>query len=65
MSEKQAFTIAEWCARWGLCRASFYNLDRRGEAPRSIKVGTRRLITISAEREWAERREAASNKEAA
>jgi excisionase family DNA binding protein len=53
-----AYTIDEWCRRHRLSRATFYNLLRRGEAPRVMKVGIRTLISREASDEWRRRLEA-------
>jgi hypothetical protein len=62
-SDKAAYSIDEFCARNGICRVSLYNYWRRGVGPRSFKVGSRRLITAEAERDWHRdrEREAAAN----
>jgi excisionase family DNA binding protein len=53
-----AFTIDEWCRRHRLSRATFYNLLKRGEAPRVMKVGVRTLISREASDEWRKQLEA-------
>jgi hypothetical protein len=52
-----AYTIDEWCRRHRLSRATFYNLLRRGEAPRVMKVGIRTLISREASADWRKRLE--------
>ena len=52
-----AYTIDEWCRRHRLSRATFYNLLRRGEAPRVMKVGIRTIISREASEEWRRRLE--------
>jgi predicted DNA-binding transcriptional regulator AlpA len=47
-----AFGIATFCKRNDISRALFYKLDKQGKAPRTFKVGRRRLMTPAAEREW-------------
>jgi hypothetical protein len=49
---RQAYTIDEFCAAHGFCRASFYNLQRAGSAPVVMKVGGRRLISVEAAAAW-------------
>lgn len=51
--EKQAYSIDEWCARWGLGRNSAYNLIAAGKL-KSSKVGRRRIITAKQDQEFAE-----------
>lgn len=48
---KRAFSIAEFCLRWGFGRNTAYNLIASGELS-SIKVGKRRLITVEQEEEF-------------
>ena len=47
-------TIAEFCARKGVSRSTFYELDRAGLAPKTVKIGRARRIPDDAEREWDE-----------
>jgi predicted DNA-binding transcriptional regulator AlpA len=54
---KQAWTIEEFCQSHGISRATFYNLMKRGTAPRIMKVGTRTLVSVDAAAEWRERME--------
>jgi hypothetical protein len=57
------YTIPEWCAKHRVCRASFYNLEKRGKAPVTIKIGNRRRITPDSDREWVAEQEAAASTE--
>ena len=43
--EKDAYNIVEFCQRHGLSRASFYNLEKIGQAPRIMRVGGRIMIS--------------------
>lgn len=61
----QSLTIAEWCARHKLSRATFYNLAQAGKAPRIMKVGRSVRISEAADAEWLSAREAEAMKEAA
>jgi predicted DNA-binding transcriptional regulator AlpA len=45
-------TIAEFCAKHGICRATFYNMRGRGEAPATERRGRKLVITAEAERVW-------------
>ena len=58
---RQAWTIDEFCQSHGISRATFYNLRKRGAAPRIMKVGARTLISADAAAEWRERMEHAAN----
>ena len=60
-----ALTIDEWCRRHSLSKGTYYNLAKRGEAPRSMKVGARRLISHEASAEWRREREAQSARDLA
>ena len=52
--EREAFSIAEWCAAVGISRAFFYKLppDQR---PAIIKLGRRSLITPESSAAWKKR----------
>ena len=54
---KQAWTIDEFCQSHGISRATFYNLLKRGAAPRIMKVGARTLVSEAAAAEWREQME--------
>lgn len=60
---KLASTIEEICQSHGISRATFYNLMKRGEAPATMQVGKRRLVSVEAAAVWRSRMEniAASN----
>ena len=54
--EPLAYPINDWCAAVGVSRRTYYNLKRRGEAPKVIRIGGRQFITrAEAERYLAER----------
>jgi predicted DNA-binding transcriptional regulator AlpA len=50
--ELDAYSIAEFCARHSISRCTFYNLDRDGKAPKTFRVGSRRLISKEAAAAW-------------
>lgn len=50
-------TVDEWCDSHNFSRGFFYILQKRGQAPRSFKVGSRRLISDQADAEWIQARE--------
>jgi predicted DNA-binding transcriptional regulator AlpA len=61
-----AYSVAEFCRQHGISRGLFYTLLRDGRGPRTMKLGSRTLITAEAAAEWRQRMEAATqNKEAA
>lgn len=53
-----AYSIEQFCKRHGLSRATFYNLAKVGRAPRTMKVGSRTLVSVEAAAEWRRKMEA-------
>src|SRR6185436_3369235 len=49
---KFALTIREFCSSHNISLAFFYLLQQRGEGPRVMHVGGRRLISIEEARCW-------------
>jgi excisionase family DNA binding protein len=43
-----AYTVQEFCEAFRLSRATFYNLARRGEGPRLLRVGRKVLVSTDA-----------------
>jgi len=62
---KSADSVEGFCARNSICKATLYNLWKRGEGPRYMQVGSRRLISSQAEADWHREREAAAQATAA
>jgi hypothetical protein len=54
-----AFSIPEFCLAYRISEMTYYRMQRRGEGPRAMKVGTRTLISIESARDWRIAREAA------
>jgi predicted DNA-binding transcriptional regulator AlpA len=50
-------SIDQFCAEFGISRGTFYNLKRSGKAPRTMKVGTRTVISEQAKQDWVHERE--------
>jgi predicted DNA-binding transcriptional regulator AlpA len=50
--EKLAFSIKEFCFQHGISRSKFYDLVRNGLAPKMMKLGSRRVISVEAAKEW-------------
>lgn len=48
-------SIAEWCARRDVCRASFTNYVKSGIGPRLTKAAGRVTISAAADDEWEQR----------
>jgi predicted DNA-binding transcriptional regulator AlpA len=59
---QRAFTINEWCARWGYSRPHFYALRRDGNAPEVIGTGKAQRISLEAEARWLKRQERLAKK---
>jgi len=57
-SELDAFSVAQFCRRHGIARATFYKLQAQRRAPRVMKVGSRTLISREAAAAWRAAREA-------
>jgi predicted DNA-binding transcriptional regulator AlpA len=58
---KLAYTVGEYCSSIGICRASLYNLWKRGQGPRRMKVGSRTLISVEAAAEYRRQCEEVAN----
>jgi hypothetical protein len=58
MENRGAFAFEEWCRYRGFCRATGYNLLKRGKGPKIIKVGARTIVTVEADAEWVARMQA-------
>jgi predicted DNA-binding transcriptional regulator AlpA len=52
--EKFALSIKEFCFQHDISRSKFYDLLRNGLAPKMMKLGKRRLISVEAAKEWRE-----------
>jgi hypothetical protein len=59
-TDKDAFAIDEFCKRNSISRSYLYILWGRGEGPRFMLVGGRRLISREAASDWRRTREKAS-----
>jgi predicted DNA-binding transcriptional regulator AlpA len=55
--DKFTFSIDSFCHAHNICRATFYNLLKRGEAPNTMQVGGRKMISVEAAAEWRRRME--------
>lgn len=53
--QKHPRSVDGFCKRWGICRATFYNLKKQNKAPAILRVGSRSIITPDAEADWASR----------
>ncbi len=59
-SPRHGWHLQEWCALYGFSRGHYYDLKKRGKAPRAFKSGARDIITAEADAEWRREREAES-----
>ena len=53
ITSREAFAVREFCARYGICRDTFYNEIRRGRL-RVRKLGKRTLILKADAQAWAD-----------
>ena len=51
-------SVDDFCTMHGISRGLFYQLVKRGEAPRTFKIGRCVRISETAAREWVAEREA-------
>lgn len=58
--QRVAYSVDEFCAAHGFTRPTYYELEKRGEGPRTFRVGRRKLISVEAAAEWRRQREAQS-----
>lgn len=55
---RTGWSINEWCTIRGIGRSSFYELDKIGKAPLTLRLLNRRIITAEADDRWRREREA-------
>lgn len=48
----KAHDINTFCETFGISRSFFYKLKRQNKAPRTMKVGSKTLISVDAAEEW-------------
>ena len=58
-----SLSIIEWCARHKVSRAHFYELDARGEAPKSFYTGRARRISEESDAAWVAARERSATRD--
>ena len=51
-NEEKAITVADFCAKYQIHRASYYRNVKLGRMPASIKVGGATRILVSEEQDW-------------
>ena len=52
MSDKDCFSVADFCARNSISRAFLYELWEIGKGPARMRIGRRTLISAEAATEW-------------
>ncbi|KAA0688478.1 MULTISPECIES: helix-turn-helix transcriptional regulator [Azospirillum] len=57
-TDRRGISIREFCQRYGISERTFFRLDDRGEAPKTIRIGRRRLILEETAQAWLRAREA-------
>lgn len=63
--DKDAYNVDTFCDRHAISRAYLYLLWKRGQGPRFMQVGARRLISREAAADWRRRMEQSPAHEAA
>ena len=58
LAGKENLTLPQFMAVYAVPRTTFYDLVKRGHAPRVLRVGRRVLINRKAAEEWVTRMEA-------
>lgn len=56
--QRLAYSINEWCEEHRISRSFYYELQKKKQGPKTMKVGGRRLISHEAAAEWRRRMEA-------
>jgi predicted DNA-binding transcriptional regulator AlpA len=56
------YSIQEFCTAVGISVSYFYELKQAGLAPRAMKLGTRRIISVEEAQKWCRERTEASAK---
>jgi excisionase family DNA binding protein len=60
LAQRQAYSVAEFCALNHVSRTYFYMLAKQGKGPRLMRVGRRFLISAEAAADWRKARESAT-----
>lgn len=53
----QSYTINEWCSLRKVGRTEFYEMQKRGDGPRTYRVGRFQRISGEADQDWLRERE--------
>jgi len=65
VQDRDAYSVAEFCARHGFSKWFLYSEWRQGRGPRFFWVGDRRFITREAAADWRQEQEAETGPRAA
>jgi hypothetical protein len=60
--DRTAYSIPEFCRRYGFSQAFFFKMKAQGKGPRMMEVGRRRMISCEADEVWRREREEAAAK---
>ena len=63
-TDRQAFTIQEFCFRNGISPGTYHKLKAHGRGPREMPLGRAIRISIEAEQDWRREREMPDDAEA-
>jgi len=55
---KGGYSIKQFCVRWDICPATYYNMKKAGKGPREMEVLGRKIISVEADAAWSREREA-------
>ncbi len=58
MTNKQTYSIQQFCEAHNISRAKFYLLLNEGKGPRLMRVGKRRLVSVESAADWRKMMEA-------
>ncbi len=58
--ERTAYSVPDFCKKYGISRALFYKSLKDGWGPETMKFGSRRVISFEADDRFRRRMEAAS-----
>lgn len=51
-AERDVYSVSAFCTRHSISRDKFYELQREGEAPETIRIGNRQLVTRESAKRW-------------
>jgi hypothetical protein len=55
VDEPAVYTLQQFCRAHNISNGKFYDLMRKGIGPRTMKYGTRRVISVEEAARWRER----------